>query len=166
MSYQVAILIISDRAARGERADRCLPVFEASLAQCPFEMVRHELCSDDPDDISASLNKLLKTGPHLIFTCGGTGCAARDNTPEVTMDLIDRATPGIDEAIRRFSLAKSSFAMYSRAVSGFAGETLIINLPGSPTAVSEILEFILPTLEHPLRLRRSEVNDCADEHTA
>ncbi len=104
---------------------------------------------------------LLAKDLDLLLTSGGTGCGPRDNTPEVTRQFIKRPTPGIDEAIRRFSTDKSPNALYSRAVSGIGGNTLIINLPGSPTAVKEILQFLLPTISHPLDLLRGRLTDCA-----
>lgn len=163
MSYRVATLVVSDRVSRGEREDGCLPVFESLLAGSVFALDEKSVCSDDPDSITEALRGLLVKEPALIFISGGTGCSARDNTPEVCAALIDNPTPGIDEAIRRFSAEKTALAIYSRAVSGFSDDTLIISLPGSPKAVAEILAFLLPTLEHPLRLRAGKISDCADE---
>lgn len=162
MTYRLAILIISDRAARGEREDRCLDQAQTILNNTQFKIVEDALCSDEPSEIRTALHSLLRSKPDLLFTCGGTGCAPRDNTPEVSAELIDTAVPGIAEAIRRFSADVNPNAIYSRAVSGFSGNTLIINLPGSPQAVAEILTFLLPSLEHPLQLRADKLADCAD----
>ncbi|HSG98543.1 MAG TPA: MogA/MoaB family molybdenum cofactor biosynthesis protein [candidate division Zixibacteria bacterium] len=162
MAYRIGVLIVSDRAARGEREDRCLDQFRKILHDTQFEIEAEALCSDEPAEIRAALGALLQAKPHLLFTCGGTGCAPRDNTPEVSAELIDADVPGIAEAIRRISAELNPNAIYSRAVSGFAGNTLLINLPGSPRAVSEILAFLAPTLDHPLQLRAERLADCAD----
>ena len=163
MPYNTAILIISDRAASGEREDLCIPTFTDVLQNTPFTITYTAVVSDTPSEIETALKSALASSVKLILTSGGTGCAPRDNTPEVTMRIIERPTPGIDEALRRFSAGKAKFAMYSRGVSGIAGSTLIINLPGSPKAVRELVDFLLPTLEHPLKLLANQVNDCADE---
>ncbi len=163
MPYNVAILIISDRAVSGEREDLCIPTFTKALQNTPFAITHTALVSDTPSKIETALTSALASNVNLILTSGGTGCAPRDNTPEVTMRFIERPTPGIDEALRRFSADKAKFAMYSRGVSGITGSTLIINLPGSPKAVRELVEFLLTTLEHPLKLLANQVSDCADE---
>ncbi|HDL01462.1 MAG TPA: MogA/MoaB family molybdenum cofactor biosynthesis protein, partial [candidate division Zixibacteria bacterium] len=146
MPYSVGIIIISDRASRGEREDGCLPVFKQTL-DSRFEIVESVIVSDDPKNIETALQRFIAKGYNLIFTSGGTGCAARDNTPEVTQKIIERFTPGVDEAIRAFSTTKSTYAIYSRAVSGIAENSFIVNLPGSPKAVKEIVEFLLSTIE-------------------
>ncbi len=161
--YRVALLIISDRAAAGARADRCRGVVESLLRETSFILTSYQISSDDGQEIAGGLKELLAKSPDLLLTSGGTGCAPRDNTPEATQQFLERRTPGIDEAIRRFSAAKSQFALYSRGVSGLVGDTLIINLPGSPRAVEEILTFLLPTLPHPLDLLRGRITDCAGE---
>jgi molybdenum cofactor synthesis domain-containing protein len=162
MPYSVGVIIISDRAYRGKRKDSCLEVFQRTLDN-RFEIIESTLTNDNPDMIEKSLNDLISKSYNLIFTSGGTGCAERDNTPEVTSKLLDKPTPGIDEAIRTFSKSKSPYAIYSRAVSGIANKSLIINLPGSPKAVKEILEFLLKTIEHPLKLLANQVADCQEE---
>lgn len=162
MPYSVAIIIVSDRAASGEREDQCLPVFYSILPPATFEITQTRIISDDPDQIRAALKELLDQKPRLLFTSGGTGCGVRDNTPEITAELLTKPTPGVDEAIRSFSREKARFAMYSRAVSGLAGDTFVVNLPGSPGAVAEILQFLLPTIEHPLKLVAGQIKDCKD----
>ncbi len=162
MPYSVGIIIISDRASRGEREDGCIPVFKETLDN-RFEISETAIVSDDPKNIESALQEFINKQYNLIFTSGGTGCAPRDNTPEVTSNLIERFTPGVDEAIRRFSTTKSAYAIYSRAVSGIAKNSFIVNLPGSPKAVKEIVEFLLPTIEHPLRLIANLVKDCQKE---
>lgn len=163
MKNQVAVIVVSDRCAAGVREDRCLPVFRDAFQGTNFRMVVGTIVPDDPVRIEKALREYIGAGYQLIFTTGGTGCAPRDVTPEVTSSLLDRPTPGLDEAIRRFSFGKSPHAVFSRAVSGIAGSSLVVNLPGSPRAVREILEFILPFIEHPLKLIAGRITDCAEE---
>lgn len=163
MNYSVAVIIVSDRAATGVRKDKCLPVFEEQLSRHGLTLQESFIVSDDSDQILAALNQCIDAPYDLILTAGGTGCAPRDNTPEVTSRILDKPTPGVDEAIRRFSESKSPHAIFSRAVSGVAGKSYIVNLPGSPKAVGEILEFLLPRLKHPLGLISRSIIDCATE---
>jgi len=161
--FRVGVLIASDRASSGEREDKCLPVFRSLLTNAGFQISKTDVCSDDPREIRAALALMLESEPDLVFTSGGTGCGPRDNTPDVVEKLLDKRTPGVDEAIRRFSQKKSKYAIYSRGISGLAGKTFIVSLPGSPKAVTEILEFLLPTIEHPLKLIADQIVDCASE---
>jgi molybdenum cofactor synthesis domain-containing protein len=161
--YDVAVIVVSDRAARREREDTCIPVFKEHLSDDQFSVVDTAVVSDDIDAIQSALRQMIDKGYSLVFTAGGTGCSPRDNTPEATVPFIEKRTPGIDEAIRTFSAQKSPHAAYSRGISGIGGKSLIINLPGSPKAVGEILSFLKPTLEHPLRLLSGEKIDCASE---
>lgn len=162
MSYTVGIIIVSDRATSGERPDGCLPVFR-KLLDDRFAIVATEIIPDEPEVIHSTISNLIEKKCQLILTSGGTGCGPRDVTPDVTREIIERFTPGVDEAIRTFSRTKSPYAIYSRAVSGVAGESFIVNLPGSPKAVVEILDFLLPTIEHPLKLIAGQVADCEAE---
>jgi molybdenum cofactor synthesis domain-containing protein len=161
MSYSVGIIIVSDRAYSGERDDKCIEVFEKMLND-KFEISNTHIVNDDPEMIELALKEFVKKNLQLIFTSGGTGCSPRDNTPEASSKIIEKPIPGIDEAIRNFSSGKSPNAIYSRAMSGIADQSLIINLPGSPKAVGEILEFLLPTIEHPLKLMANEIKDCQE----
>lgn len=163
MIYRVAAVVISDRASRDEKADGCLPVFAQCLGKTNLRLEESRIVSDDSDEIRAVLKDLIRLDFHLVFTAGGTGCGPRDNTPEATRSFIEKYTTGIDEAIRSFSMKHSPYAIFSRGVSGYAGKTLIINLPGSPKAVGEILEFLLPIIEHPLKLSTGEIRDCRQE---
>lgn len=97
----------------------------------------------------------------LILTTGGTGLSPRDVTPKATQDVAERMVPGIAEAMRAYSMQFTPRAMLSRAVSAIRGQTLIINLPGSPKAVRECLEYLLPTLEHGLEILTGQANNCA-----
>lgn len=163
MPFDVGIIIVSDRASTGEREDQCIPVFRAVLDAARFEIGEAVIVSDDPGEIKDALEQMIDHGYSLIFTSGGTGCAPRDNTPEVTIRLLEKPTPGLDQAIRNYSAGKSRNAAFSRAYSGVAGRSFIVNLPGSPKAVGEILEFISPIIEHPLKLIAGQLKDCRDE---
>lgn len=163
MPYSVAVIIVSDRAADGTRPDACLPVIKELFSGSPFEIIEEAIVSDDPDDIDSALQKMLAGAYNLILTSGGTGCAGRDNTPDVTKRFLTKPTPGLDEAIRAFSQKKARMAVFSRAVSGVAGKSFIVNLPGSPKAVREIMQFILPLIEHPIKLMAGQIADCIEE---
>ena len=117
---------------------------------------------DDRQFIEENLIRLADSeGVDAIFTTGGTGFAQSDITPEATMAVVSRLVPGIPEAMRYQSLKHTARAMLSRAVAGIRGRTLIVNLPGSPKAVAESLEVLLPVLEHGLLTLRGETIDCA-----
>jgi len=161
--FDVGVIVVSDRAAGGEREDACLPVFRELLDNNRYRVADVQVVPDEPDDVQAALQAMINREYALVFTAGGTGCAPRDNTPEATSPLIQKKTPGIDEAIRAFSMTKTRNAAFSRGISGIADKTLIINLPGSPRAVREILVFLMPGLEHALRLIAGAKIDCAIE---
>ena len=147
-----ALIILSDRAASGARADRCLPIMRERLGS-EYEVVRELVLPDDAAALQAQLIDLCDTGAaSLILTSGGTGLAPRDRTPQVTLAILDYEVPGIAEAIRAASLKIVQTAMLSRAVAGVRHRTLIINLPGSPKAVGEALDVVMPVLPHALEL--------------
>lgn len=147
-----AILTISDTRALANdpSGDRL-----AELASEIGEIALRELVSDDLDAIASKLREYA-ANPDVdcVLTTGGTGFAARDNTPEATRSVIDREAPGIAEAMRRETAKHTPFAMLSRAVSGIAGKTLIVNMPGKPKAVEECFEVIRPVLKHAVELLR------------
>lgn len=150
----VGVLTVSDRASRGEYADRSGELLVTLVQQkFPTWQVTHRaIVPDDQAEIAASLQQWCVEGLHLILTTGGTGFAPRDVTPEATRSLLERETPGIAEALRAESLKITKHAMLSRGVAGIRGQTLIINLPGNPKAVKEGLEILTPVLPHALDL--------------
>ncbi|QQS32932.1 MAG: MogA/MoaB family molybdenum cofactor biosynthesis protein [Acidobacteriota bacterium] len=119
-----------------------------------IEVADRRIISDEPDAISAILVELAESGVDLIITTGGTGSAPRDNTPEATLRVIEKETPGISEALRRETAARHPMAMLSRGVSGIRGNTLIINFPGSPRGVEEYYDVLRPVLRHAIELIR------------
>ena len=151
------VMTISDRSYRGERPDLSGPVL-INLITISGNIV--EKSTIVPDELELIQNKLVEWADSgimdVILTTGGTGFAPRDITPEATRKIIDRFTPGLDEAMRFNSLKITPHAMLSRAISGIRKKTLIINLPGSPKAASENFQFISPALEHAINLLRDD----------
>lgn len=153
MTIYVGILTVSDRASKGEYQDKSGPLIRQILSErTKWQISSESTVHDDVEEISTKLIQWSDSNLNLILTTGGTGFAARDVTPEATLQVVDRSAPGIAEAMRFESLKITRHAMLSRAVAGMRGSTLIINLPGSPRAVKENLEVILPVLPHALEL--------------
>jgi molybdenum cofactor synthesis domain-containing protein len=150
----VGVLTISDGAFRHEREDLSGATIRTLLAQLPASIVRiSAIVPDEQVQIASTLREWSDTQRlNLVLTTGGTGLAPRDVTPEATRTVIEREAPGIAEALRAISLQYTRTAMLSRGVAGVRGRTLIINLPGSPKAVRECLEYVLPVLPHAINL--------------
>lgn len=158
--YRAAILICSDRAFSGQRADAAGPALVKRLRDLGWEVGNAEIRPDDLDAITKWLQERVQSGgDDLILTSGGTGLSKRDVTPEATLHVIEKRVPGIEEAMRAASLTITPHAMLSRAVAGVAGCSLIVNLPGNPKGALETLEIILPALPHALQLLRGESPD-------
>ncbi|MGE3802707.1 MAG: molybdenum cofactor biosynthesis protein B [Candidatus Kapaibacterium sp.] len=154
------VITVSDRSAAGEREDLSGPEAAQMLQEKGIEVLRIEVIPDDRELIENALRNCVANDVPLVLTTGGTGFAPRDVTPEATLAVIERRADGLTEAIRAASLAKTPYAMLSRAVCGIAGRTILLNLPGSPKGVRECLEVVLPVLPHALRLLRKG----EDEH--
>ena len=150
----VGVLTISDGASQGQRQDLSGEQIRTLLAQMPDTNVSAKTVVPDETDYITAVLREWSDEQHLnlFLTTGGTGLAPRDVTPEATLTVIERAAPGIAEAMRTISLQYTRTAMLSRGVAGVRGHTLIINLPGSPKAVKECLEYILPVLSHAVNL--------------
>ncbi|MCI9056344.1 MAG: MogA/MoaB family molybdenum cofactor biosynthesis protein [Oscillospiraceae bacterium] len=158
--FSAAVLTVSDRSARGERPDESGPAAAAMLAAAGYQVASQSVVPDERGEIEAALAALAEAGTALVVTTGGTGFSPRDVTPEATAAVCQRMVPGIPEAMRLASLAVTPRAMLSRAVAGIRDRTLIVNLPGSPKAVRENLEAVLPALRHGLEVLRGASTDC------
>ena len=160
--FTAAVVTVSDRSFRGERPDGSGPVVKALLEGAGYRVTRVEIVPDEQREIEGILVALAdREDIALVATTGGTGFAPRDVTPEATIAVCQRLTPGIPEAMRQASLAITPRAMLSRAAAGIRGRTLIVNLPGSPKAARENLEAVLPALDHGLVMLRGGTADCA-----
>lgn len=153
MSFTVAILTVSDRCSRGEEQDRSGPfIAEWVRSHWGAQVAQQAIVPDEQSQISAQLIEWSQIRMDLILTTGGTGFAPRDVTPEATLDVIDRPAPGLAEAMRAAGLLKTPHAMLSRAVAGMRGQTLIINLPGSPKGVLDGLETLEKAIPHGIEI--------------
>lgn len=154
---RVAILTVSDRGSRGERADTSGDAIGEMIAGAGGEVVRREIIADERDGIAAALRAWCDGGGiDLVLTTGGTGLAARDVTPEATLEVADRLAPGIAEAMRAEGLRHTPKAMLSRGVAAVRGDVLIVNLPGSEKGVRESLGAVLEVLPHAVELLRGQ----------
>jgi molybdenum cofactor synthesis domain-containing protein len=159
---KVGILTASDKGSKGERTDESGKVIAEAVKRIQGEVAVYKIVPDDREVISSTLKEMAdEYKADLILTTGGTGFSPRDITPEATLDVIDRHVPGIPEAMRLRSLEITDRAMLSRATAGIRNKTLIINLPGSPKAVSESLEVVLPVLTHAIEILKGITGECA-----
>jgi molybdopterin adenylyltransferase len=155
------ILVISDRGWSGERPDKSGQVAKELVSRLGVEVTRYEIVPDETEIISKQLREWSDTvGLDLIITSGGTGLSPRDVTPEATLAVIDKIIPGLTEAMRMANMKTKPEAILSRAVAGSRGKCLIVNLPGSPKAVQECLEVILPVLPHALEILGGKISEC------
>jgi molybdopterin adenylyltransferase len=157
----VGILTVSDKGSRGLRQDKSGPAIRDMVVGIGA-VVLYEVVPDEKAQISKKLIEWADGGKvDVILTNGGTGLSKRDVTPEATLAVIDREVPGIAEAMRAKSLEITPTAMLSRAVAGLRGQCLILNLPGSPKAVRECLEVVLPAIPHAVEIVKGTVTEHA-----
>lgn len=160
--FTAAVLTVSDRSAQGLRKDESGPEVVRLLEEAGYQVVWTGVVPDEQKEIQAALCRLAdEERAALVVTTGGTGFAPRDVTPEATLAVCERLTPGIPEAMRYASLQVTPRAMLSRAQAGIRGGTLIVNLPGSPKAARENLQAVLPALAHGLEMLSGRQSDCA-----
>ena len=159
---RAAVITLSDKGARGEREDKSGPLIVEMLTAAGYKVEETMILPDEAKALKAQLIRLADGRQvNLILTTGGTGFSPRDITPEATYAVATRSAPGIAEAMRYHSLSITPRGMLSRAASDLRGKTLIVNLPGSPKAVQENLEYILPSLEHGIRIAAGLDGECA-----
>lgn len=162
MAFRVFVLTSSDSGYRGEREDLSGPAIEEAVTSAGYTVSGRALLPDDRGMLAQKMRDVCDNDEaDLLLTTGGTGFSERDCMPEATADVTERAVPGIPEAMRADSMKITKRAMLSRAAAGIRGKTLIVNLPGSPKAVRECLDSILPTLGHGIEILRGTAHDCA-----
>lgn len=159
---RAAIITSSDSGYEGKREDLSGPVIKEILEENGYEVVHTVLLPDEREMLAKEMARIADEGmAELIVTTGGTGFSPRDCMPEATADVTERTVPGIPEAMRAYSMTITPRAMLSRAAAGIRKSTLIVNLPGSPKAVRESLEYIVPALRHGLEILTGEATNCA-----
>ena len=160
--FTVGIITSSDKGYRGEREDKSGQVIDEIVSQNGFKVIKKVVLPDEKDLLEKEMiNMCDNLNVNLLLTTGGTGFSKRDITPEATKSVIEREALGIVEAIRFYSLQITKRAMLSRATSGIRQNTLIINLPGSPKACKEALDFVLDDVKHGIEILLGEAKECA-----
>jgi len=152
---RAAIITISTKGAAGTRVDESGPAIRQALEAAGISVVHTKLVADGVTPVGNAIREATQKA-NVVITSGGTGLSPNDNTPEATRRVIDREAPGIAEALRAHSLSKTPHGMLSRGVAGTIGQTLVVNLPGSPKAAKESLEVLIPVLAHAIELLAGE----------
>ena len=164
--FNLGILTISDKGAQGQRYDESGQVIKDSLSLLDSCLIGYEVIPDDREAITDKLAEWADGGSiDVILTTGGTGLSHRDVTPEATLSVVDKVVPGFAEAMRAKTFDITPMAMLSRATAGVRGKCLIINLPGSPKAVRECLEVIMPAIPHAVEIIKGEVTEHTPQYT-
>ena len=156
---KVAILTVSDKCARGERADTSGDLLAELAAQIPAKVGARRIVPDDKTEIVGALRDLARQAD-IIITTGGTGIAERDVTPDATREVIERELPGFGETMRVKGYEFTPRSILSRATAGTVGATLIVNMPGSPAAVRECFELVAPSLAHAVEILQGTAGEC------
>ncbi len=160
--FKVGIITCSDKGSRGEREDLSGKLIQEILEKNDYKIEKYTIVPDEKEKIKEEMIHMSDDlEVDLILTTGGTGFSPRDVTPEATIEVMDRMANGIAEAIRAYSLTITKRAMLSRAISAIRKDTLIVNMPGSPKAVEEALDYILDSLHHGLEILTDTTHDCA-----
>ena len=160
--YRAGIITASDKGARGEREDASGKIIMEIVRENGYTVESYQILPDDRDLLEREMKRLCDGGHvDLLLTTGGTGLSERDCMPEATLAVAERLVPGIAEAMRQHSMAITKRAMLSRGISVVRGKTLIVNLPGSPMAVRESLEYIISELRHGLDILTGRGGECA-----
>lgn len=161
--YSLAWITLSDKGAAGKRVDESGPLIGEQVGQkLDLTCVQGFIIPDETEQLKGLLVDLaLNQGFDIIMTTGGTGVGPRDVTPEATLAVIEKRLPGYERAMTAASLQKTPHGAISRAVAGTLAQTLVVNMPGSPKAVAECLEPLLPTLKHTLEKLQGDPSDCA-----
>ena len=159
---RVAIIVSSDAGYRGEREDKSGPEIRRIVEENGYEVVSVVILPDEQEMVENEMKKIADENlAELILTTGGTGFSPRDCMPEATIAVTERIVPGIPEAMRAYSMQFTKRAMLSRATAGIRKQTLILNLPGSPKAVRECLEYVISELGHGIEIMTGESVNCA-----
>lgn len=160
--YTVGIITSSDKGYAGEREDKSGEVVRELVEAAGFTVVKQIILPDDKEMLASEFKVMCdELKLNLVLSTGGTGFSKRDITPEATKEVIEREAPGICEAIRMYSMQITKRAMLSRAVSGIRKDTLIVNLPGSPKACKEALDYALNDIKHGIDILLGSAKDCA-----
>ena len=162
-SFTASVITVSDHCAHGDREDISGPLLAGLLTEAGYTVTEQLIVPDEQDRIASALIHAADQDIALIVTTGGTGFAPRDVTPEATAAVCEKMVPGIPEAMRTKSMEITPRGCLSRGTAGIRGRSLIVNLPGSPKAIRENLDVLLPPAAHGLRILREKETDCAAE---